>query len=417
MKKKLFLLISVMIMISIAGSLIINIIKRDAVDSPAITKKGLHIVTTFYPMYLIGLNMADQIDALDVQSLTQLNTGCLHDYQLTTEDMKLISNADVLIINGGGMESFLEDVRTNYPKLTIIDTTQGITLLNNKEEAGHEEGHNDEAEHGSEADYDNKVSHESEADNGTKSDPDHETEQSNGIGQNNEIDHDNNAGHDHDHGEYNAHVWLDPELYIKQIEKVRDGLIQYINDKELAQGIDRTVLIRQLEENADRYISSVEELNQEMESFRKALSPGKEPPEKEAFGQETSRKETSQAAALEEKATTMPQAVVFHDSFAYLANKVGIEIAHTISLDSDTSLSAGDIAEIIDEVRQENIKYLFTEQQYSDSIAKQIAKETNAKVYIIDSVVTGNTNKDSYLTAMRENLNVIRTAIDEAGIK
>ncbi len=386
MKKKLFLLISAMVLIAFAGGLIINIIKDNTMKDSNVGERKINIVTTFYPIYLIGLNVADQIDFLEVKSLTQLNTGCLHDYQLTTEDMKLISNADMLIINGGGMESFIQDIRTNYPKLTIIDTTQGIAMLDNEAEHNHNEF---EVDHNS-YEVDNSVDHDTineDNDKDVNKDINKETNKSkHDDGEENNHDH----SIDHDHGEYNAHVWLDPELYIKQIETVRDGIIQYVNDNELEQGDNHTAFIRQVEENAGNYIDSVEGLNHEMKQFQKSEQLGKT------------------------KLSKLPKAVVFHDSFAYLANKVGIEIAHTIPLDSDTALSAGDIASIIDEVRQENIKYLFTEQQYSDSIAKQIAEETSAKVYIIDSVVTGTADKDSYLKAMRANIKVIEKAINEA---
>jgi zinc transport system substrate-binding protein len=384
MKKKIVLLFSAMVLIAFMGSFLINIIKYSSASRSSTAEKKLNIVTTFYPIYLIGLNVADRIDALDVKSLTQLNTGCLHDYQLTTEDMKLISNADLLIINGGGMESFLEDVKTNYPDLTIIDASQGITLLSNETEQ--DENKNDGFEHvetgHDEAGHDETEQAENEHD---------VTQQDNGQPSTSAAGHDDDHehSHEHDHGEYNAHVWLDPELYMMQIERVRDGLIDYINNHELEQGIDNISLINQLNENADNYISSVESVNQEMELFHTTFTSGKA------------------------EANRLPKAVVFHDSFAYLANKVGIDIAYTIPLDSDTVLSAGDIAGIIDQVNQENIKYLFTEQQYSDSIAKQIAEETNAKVYIIDSVVTGNAKKDSYLTAMRSNLEVLKAASND----
>jgi zinc transport system substrate-binding protein len=88
-----------------------------------------------------------------------------------------------------------------------------------------------------------------------------------------------------------------------------------------------------------------------------------------------------------------------------------MKVAFTVPLDSDTALSAGDIAEIIKAVREDNIKYLFTEQQYNDSIAKQIEAETEAKVYIIDSAVTGDGSKDSYLKAMKNNLTVLKEAL------
>lgn len=380
MKKKLFLLISAMMIIAFAGGLIINIIKDNTMKASNPGERKINIVTTFYPIYLIGLNVVDQVDSLEVKSLTQLNTGCLHDYQLTTEDMKLISNADMLIINGGGMESFIQDVRTNYPKLTIIDTTQGIAMLDNESEHNHDEF---EVDHNS-YEVDNSVDHDAINDNKDINEEINKAKHNDGEDDN----HDHSI--DHDHGEYNAHVWLDPELYIKQIETVRDGIIQYVNDNEVDQGINHTALIRQVEENAGKYIDSVEGLNQDMKQFQKSEQLGKT------------------------KLNKLPKAVVFHDSFAYLANKVGIEIAHTIPLDSDTALSAGDIASIIDEVKQENIKYLFTEQQYSDSIAKQIAQETSAKVYIIDSVATGAADKDSYLKAMRANIKVIEQAINEA---
>ena len=80
-------------------------------------------------------------------------------------------------------------------------------------------------------------------------------------------------------------------------------------------------------------------------------------------------------------------------------------------LDSDTSLSAGEISEIVDEVKAGNIHFLFTEEQFSDSIASRIAEETGAQVFIIDSAVTGNGSKDSYLEAMARNVETLRTLI------
>ena len=123
-------------------------------------------------------------------------------------------------------------------------------------------------------------------------------------------------------------------------------------------------------------------------------------------------KDSVEAIALtSDQATEKRQVVIFHDAFAYLANRVGMEVAFTVPLDSDTALSAGDIAKIIDAVKNENIKYLYTEQQYSDSIAKQIATETGAEVRIIDSVVTGDGSKASYLDAMQKNLLVLKEAL------
>ena len=73
-----------------------------------------------------------------LQNLSEPQTGCLHDFQLTPEDMKLLSGADVFVINGGGIESFMKDVAKSYPDLTIIEASKDIDLL---EDEGEENAH------------------------------------------------------------------------------------------------------------------------------------------------------------------------------------------------------------------------------------------------------------------------------------
>ncbi len=316
MKQKMIYLLGIMFVIIAAAALIVKITPKASVFEANDNKETLKVVASFYPVYMIGLNIANQLDGVEVNSLTDINTGCLHDYQLTTEDMKLISDADVLIINGGGMEAFLSDITANYPDLTIIDASKDIPMLPRQE--------------------------------------------SDLISQ-----------QEHEESDWNAHVWLDPKLYIKQIENVRDGLINYISSA----GTEDASLTDAIVENAQTYIDQVTSIDQELGQL-----------------------------------ATGGQAVIFHDAFAYLADRVGIQVDYTVPLDSDTSLSAGDIAEIVKAVKQDGIRYLFTEMQYSTSIAQQIGTETGAKVYIIDSAVTGDGAKDSYLKAMNRNIEALTQA-------
>lgn len=90
----------------------------------------LRIVTSFYPMYIAAMNIVDGCDSIVLENLSEPQTGCLHDYQLTPEDMVLISKADVFIINGGGIESFIADIAKEYPNLTIIEAGTGIEMSN-----------------------------------------------------------------------------------------------------------------------------------------------------------------------------------------------------------------------------------------------------------------------------------------------
>lgn len=87
------------------------------------------VVTSFYPMYIAALNVVGENDHIRLENLSELQTGCLHDYQLTPADMQLLSTADAFIINGGGIESFLGEVAEQYPDLTIINASEQVDLI------------------------------------------------------------------------------------------------------------------------------------------------------------------------------------------------------------------------------------------------------------------------------------------------
>ncbi|MDY3001719.1 MAG: metal ABC transporter substrate-binding protein [Romboutsia timonensis] len=132
---------------------------------------SIKVVTSFYPMYLLAYNVVKDIDNVELINMTNSATGCLHDYSLTTDNIKLLEDCDVFIINGAGMESFLDKVLEQKPDLKIIDTSEGIELI--------------------------KSDYEEESDD-----------------------------HDHDE-EYNPHVWLSVENAIKQVENIENKLIEY----------------------------------------------------------------------------------------------------------------------------------------------------------------------------------------------
>ena len=138
----------------------------------------LTVVTSFYPVYLLAQEITQGAEGITLENMAQPQTGCLHDYELSISDMKLLETADVFIINGGGMESFLDQALERYPNLTVVDTSEGISLL--EEEEHH---HHDEEE---------------------------ETE---------EHEHE----HEHEH-EGNSHIWLSPARAAQQAENIAASL-------------------------------------------------------------------------------------------------------------------------------------------------------------------------------------------------
>ena len=115
----------------------------------------VHVLTSCNPVYIAALNVLGDVDGYTVENLSQPTTGCLHDYTLTTEDMKKLSQADVLIVNGGGMEGYLDDVIKAYPDLKIINTYEYVEqsflggdslLITEEEDEDAEDTEHEEAE-------------------------------------------------------------------------------------------------------------------------------------------------------------------------------------------------------------------------------------------------------------------------------
>ncbi len=68
--------------------------------------------------------------------MTPQATGCLHDYQLIPDDLKTLSEAQVFIINGAGMEAFMDKVVSQLPNLKIIEASKDIPLIKGEGEEG-----------------------------------------------------------------------------------------------------------------------------------------------------------------------------------------------------------------------------------------------------------------------------------------
>ena len=78
--------------------------KKDADDG------SIKILASFYPLYIMLMNITEGIQGVSISMLAPPDTGCLHDYQLTTKDMRSIEDADIFVVNGLGMEDFLDKV-------------------------------------------------------------------------------------------------------------------------------------------------------------------------------------------------------------------------------------------------------------------------------------------------------------------
>lgn len=114
--------------------------------APAAPDDGkTHILCTTYPVYLFTTAVVGDAPDVAVELLVNQQTSCLHDYTLTVEDMKAIDRADIIVMNGAGLEEFLADALAQKD-VPVIDCSAGIDLLPSLEHAGHD-GHDHEEEY------------------------------------------------------------------------------------------------------------------------------------------------------------------------------------------------------------------------------------------------------------------------------
>ena len=285
--------------------------------TPAKESSRLKLLASFYPIAIMALNITDGVEGVAVESMAQQQTGCLHDFQMTTADMKKAETADAFLINGAGMEGFLDKISDQLPELPVIDSSTGIPLI-----ASGEDHH-----------------------------------------------HDGGEGHDHDQEDYNPHLWVSITNCMEQVRNLSEGIIALDPEHEA-----------EYRENTETYLEKLSALRDKMHS---ALDHVKN-----------------------------KDIITFHEAFPYFAEEFGLHIAAVINREPDSQPSAKELADTIRLVRETGVKALFVEPLYPETSADIIAAETGAQVYVLDPAVSGEWDKNAYLTAMESNLQVLEQALN-----
>jgi zinc transport system substrate-binding protein len=55
--------------------------------------------------------------------------SCLHDYTLTTTQMKKLEQADLVVLSGAGLEDFMDSALGGVPAEDLVDSSEGIALI------------------------------------------------------------------------------------------------------------------------------------------------------------------------------------------------------------------------------------------------------------------------------------------------
>lgn len=266
-------------------------------------QKQTVIATSFYPMYIATMNVAKDIPGVTVVNLTEPTTGCLHEYQLTTNDLKRLQDATILVVNGAGMESFLDKAIAQQPNLKIVEASRGIKLIKNE------------------------------------------------------------------NGQDNPHVWVSVSLAMQQVKNISEQLA--VLDPSHA-GVYRS--------NAASYLQKLQALKNRMHAGLQGAS--------------------------------QKDIITFHEAFPYFAKEFDLRIAAVVEREPGSEPSAAELADSIALIKSTKIPAIFTEPQYPSKAAETIARETNARVYVLDPAVTGPEDTDGYINIMENNLETLQEALN-----
>lgn len=291
MKKNLKYIIAIVVILLIA---IIGIIAVNKNKKEKINDGKYRIVTTFYPIYIMTANITQGANNIELVNMADVNVGCIHDYTLQTSDMKKIENADVIIQNGLGLESFMEKAISANKNVQIIDSSKGILNIIKDED------------------------------------------------------------------ETNAHIWTSTSNYIMQVENIK---------KELCEKNPENASIYEV--NTKEYIKKLSELKLKFETGLQQLN-----------GQ---------------------SAVVLNESFEYLARDIGLNATTIKTSHEESTLSAETLKNIINDMKEKNTKIIIVDKDDDLKNAQTISNETGAKIYALDSAITGALNKESYIKCMNAN--------------
>ncbi len=168
--------------------------------------------------------------------------------------------------------------------------------------------------------------------------------------------------------EINGHTWTSIDNNIKQVENIKNKLKQA--NPENAEIYEK---------NANEYIEKLKNLKQKYETELVDLKGKK--------------------------------VVSLNESFAYLQRDLGLDSIDVHTDHEESTMSAEMLARIIEDMKKENIQIIIIDKNDNEKNAQNLADETGAKIYKLDSCLTGNMDKDAYLNAMNENLNSLKQMI------
>jgi zinc/manganese transport system substrate-binding protein len=348
---------------------------------PAFAQDRLPVVATFS---ILG-DFVGQVggDRIDLTTLVGPD-GDGHVYSPTPTDARRVAQAKVVFTNGLDFEGWIDRlIASSGTTAKVVVASEGIDTI--AEEEGEEEhGHAGAHAHG------HGHAHAPGPDHGKKEERAHGHSHGHAHGHSHGHNHGkkderahghaHGASHSkaespagHEHGEFDPHAWQDIDNVKIYVANIRDALIEV--DPEGSETYTA---------NAARYLDELNVLEAEVEAAIASVPEGNR------------------------------KVITTHDSFAYFSRAYGLTFIAPQGVSTESEASARDVAEIIRQIREQDIKAVFIENISDPRLIERIAAETKAVVggtLYSDALSPADGPAGTYIDMMRHNISVLSEAL------
>lgn len=300
-------------LITLLAFILVSIIGVTAVVKPPQTQTDhetkLNVIATFYPLG----EFASQVGKDNIALTTLIPSGTEpHEFEPKPQDVVRMQDADIILYNGAGLEPWLQKIESQNKsnKTEYMQVSEGLSLLKSTEL---------------------------------------------------------------DAEKYDPHIWLDPVLAQKIVDKIAQSFMQKDpQNKEIYQA------------NAQAYKNKLQELDLE---FR------------------------NQLASCQSR-----EIVTSHNAFAYLAKRYDLQVMSIAGLSPEEEPSSQKMAEITNMLKEKAIKYIFFESLVSPRLSDTIAQEIGAQTLVFNPL-EGLTPEEqaqgkNYISIQKENLANLKIALE-----
>ena len=321
---------------------ILSILSFLTIFTPA--NADLKVVASIKPIHSLASYLMDGVGKPD---LIVDGYSSPHGFALKPSHAKMLQEADIIFYVGEDLENFLEkplkSIAKKAEKIELMEI-KGLNKLKFRERNifdGHDDHGHDEDGH-KEDDHDDEHKHEED---GHKED-DHD-----------DHGHDEDGHEGHAHGEYDPHIWLDPENAKVILNEMVEHLIE--NDAKNASTYKKN--LKNAEKDLDKLVKKVKsDLNKDFKS------------------------------------------IVFHDAYQYFEERFNVNVMGAFTVNTDVMPGAEQLAEIREIIEHDKVSCIFSEPQFNPDIINAVAKDMNIKTGVLDPLgATLEPGKDLYFDLIK----------------